>query len=357
MNRKPSKFGWPQGPSALSDRELTVLEAACKDAFGATRERIGMPATVMPFLKSMYLPLAAWLEYRRGPANSPLVVGLAAGQGAGKSTVCELLKVVLREAFGRNTASLSIDDIYLTRDERRYLAQEMHPLFATRGVPGTHDVELGISVLERMRCQGAGEAMAIPSFNKATDERRPLADWPRHEGGADYIIFEGWCVGARPQRPEALREPVNSLERERDGDAIWRTAVNQALGGAYQRMFAMIDVQVLLQVDSMDRVFEWRRLQEHKLGQSARRAGISTKASRIMTDAQVDEFVMHYERITRHMLEEMPGRADLLFPLDETHNAASVRVGKPAMIAGVPVARSSGAGCFLQSSEMRRPTM
>ena len=353
MNRSPSQFGWPQGQGALSEQELTALEDACKQEYRAACEEMGIPATALPLLRTMYLPWAAWLECKRAEASAPLVVGLTGGQGAGKSTVCKLLKVVLWHAFGRTAASLSIDDIYLTRDERRYLAREVHPLFATRGVPGTHDCALGIFTLEQMRCQGARGSMAIPSFDKATDERRPEAEWPLYRGKADYIIFEGWCVGARPQKPEALHEPVNALERQRDSKAIWRTAVNRELGGEYQRMFAMIDVQVLLHVGSIDRVFEWRRLQEHKLRLRAQSEGSSRRELRIMSDAQVDQFVMHYERLTRHMLEEMPGRADILFPLNETHNAARVCVEQSTATAGVPLSKSAGARNLAHSWEMR----
>ncbi len=120
----------------------------------------------------------------------------------------------------------------------------------------------------------------------------------------------------------------------------------------------MIDVQVLLQVESMNRVFEWRRLQECKLRLKAQREGSARKEQlRVMSDVQVNQFVMHYERLTRHMLEEMPGRADILFPLNETHNAARVCVKQSTAIAGVPVSKSAGARNIVHSSEMRLPAL
>ena len=79
----------------------------------------------------------------------------------------------------------------------------------------------------------------------------------------------------------------------------------------------------------MHRVFEWRRLQEHKLAAKAAEEDLDTGELRIMSDDEVDRFVMHYERLTRHILSEMPGRADIVLPVDQTHNPAAVRINRP----------------------------
>jgi len=139
------------------------------------------------------------------------------------------------------------------------------------------------------------------------------------------VLFEGWCVGAVPESDAALLEPINSLEREEDADGVWRRAVNERLGGDYQRLFALIDVLILLRVDGMHRVFEWRRLQERKLAAAA----AADARTRIMTNEQVDRFIMHYERLTRHILSEMPVRADIVFDLDKSHSAAFVHINNP----------------------------
>jgi pantothenate kinase-related protein Tda10 len=69
----------------------------------------------------------------------PLVVGLTGPQGSGKSTLAARLPDLLAAA-GLNAGVLALDDLYLTKAERQRLAADVHPLFATRGVPGTHDV-------------------------------------------------------------------------------------------------------------------------------------------------------------------------------------------------------------------------
>ena len=81
-------------------------------------------------------------------------------------------------------------------------------------------------------------------------------------------------------------------------------------------------VLILLQVSGMERVFAWRRLQEEKLRQQI--ALHPTPSTQVMSNAEVERFVMHYERITRHILSEMPKRAHAVFPIDETHNPSRV---------------------------------
>lgn len=286
-------------------------------------------ADLEPWLSAMYLPLAAWLERARAHAGRPIVVGITGGQGSGKSTVGALLAAVLQDGFGAPSALLSIDDLYLTRAERRRLGREVHPLFATRGPPGTHDPALGLATIERLLAQGPGQRTALPSFDKAIDDRRPRTDWPTHEGRTDYVLFEGWCVGARPQSATALARPVNTLERKEDPDGQWRGAVNAALAGPYRALFARMDVQIMLRVAGMDRVREWRRLQEKKLETRVAREGTGGVPSRVMSDAELLRFVAHYERITRHLLDEMPGRADIVFDIDDRHQPAAVRINRP----------------------------
>ncbi len=286
-------------------------------------------ANMSPQLISLYLPLAAWLDRRRGSSETALVIGLCGAQGSGKSTVTELLKTVLTVGFNLKVASLSIDGIYKTKEERKHLAQTVHPLLATRGVPGTHNVNLGIETIERLKAQGPRQSTRIPAFDKARDDRQPRSTWPVCRGRLDVIIFEGWCVGACPQSERALAAPANRLEREEDSDGAWCTGVNQALAGDYQKLFGLIDVLLMLKVDSMERVFEWRRLQEQKLAAEAAQSGVDVKELQIMSDFELDRFIMHYERLTNHIHDEMPRRADIVFFLDQSHDTTRVAINKP----------------------------
>ncbi|MFC6634632.1 phosphoribulokinase [Microbulbifer taiwanensis] len=270
-----------------------------------------LPDSFHHLIDDYYLPLAVWLAQKR-VRGQPLVVGICGGQGSGKSTLTDFLRLAWA-AMDLCSAGFSLDDIYLTRAERQRLAQAVHPLLATRGVPGTHDVQLGLDTIEAL-CHGDSRSeVAIPSFDKSTDDRAPRARWPRLRGPVDILLFEGWCVGAQPWKDGA--EPINALERQEDADGIWRDYINTQLAGPYRALFAQLDVLLMLKVPDMDSVLEWRRLQERKL--CARTGGG-------MSDEELERFVQHYERITRNLLTEMPARADCIFELGRNHRICAM---------------------------------
>ena len=160
--------------------------------------------------------LAACILRARTGNPETFVVGLCGPQGAGKSTLAAGLVHELAD-HGVTTAVLSIDDLYLTRRERRALAADVHPLLAVRGPPGTHDVQLGLDTFYRLARAGP---VQVPRFDKATDERKPHVEWPTLAGPAQVVLFEGWCVGARPQDAAELAQPINLLERDCDPEAV-----------------------------------------------------------------------------------------------------------------------------------------
>jgi D-glycerate 3-kinase len=247
---------------------------------------------------------------REGRARLPFVVGIAGSQGSGKSTLAREIEVELLSR-GFRVATLSIDDLYLQRVERERLARDVHPLLEVRGVPGTHDVALGHAVIDA--CGRPGN-VSLPRFAKERDDRLPAEQWARVEGPLDMLLFEGWCVGAAPQDDAQLDEPVNALERQRDADGVWRRWVNQRLAQDYAGLFARIDWQIFLAAPSFDVVAGWRREQEEALRHRLSEAGESAEGT--MDDAGIDRFVQYYQRITEHMLADVPGRADLIIQLD-----------------------------------------
>lgn len=265
-----------------------------------------LPAAYAGVVASVAKPLVARLADEAQPGG--LVVGICGAQGSGKSTLTAVLRRLLEE-LGLKTAVLSLDDLYLTRADRQGLAREVHPLLAVRGVPGTHDVALGERLLAELRRPGRVD---LPAFDKARDDRIP---GPVLKGPFDVVLFEGWCVGARPQEASALADPINELERTQDRDSRWRGFVNAALAGPYQSLFGMLDRLVLLQAPSFEVVRGWRIEQERKLGERLARQG--SDASQVMSDEAVGAFVAHYERLTRWILEETPARADIVIALDE----------------------------------------
>ena len=255
-------------------------------------------------VERIYRPLADRIRQMKDSRRG-CIVGICGSQGSGKSTGAGVLRILLKAA-GLRVAVLSIDDLYLPKEAREKLAQDVHPLLATRGPPGTHDVALGERVLDDLL---RPQCTAIPRFDKSRDTRCDPSQWDQFQGPAEIILFEGWCVGARPEPVEALAKPVNDLERNLDAAGIWRHYVNDALAGPYQHLFGRIEYLILLKAPSFEVVAGWRKEQEAKL---RARAGA---AAGVMSDAQIDRFVQYYERLTRFILAEMPSRADAVVRL------------------------------------------
>ncbi|AOY88233.1 hypothetical protein BKP64_08685 [Marinobacter salinus] len=290
----------------------------------------GLPETYARTVEQTILPLVDHILELYQREERPVVVGIHGAQGTGKSTLTLFLREILGKHRNCPAASLSLDDIYLTRGERRELAARVHPLFVTRGVPGTHDVELGLQIIRKLQAAPPDGFTPIPAFDKSIDDRVPADAWPVFNGRAEVILFEGWCLGAHPEPDAALERPINRLEAEEDASGTWRHYVNECLKGDYHRLFDQLDNLVMLKAPSMESVLEWRTLQEHKLAAKLSGApdqGVTKRGAqnlRIMGDDEVARFIMHYERVTRFCLKEMPRRADVLIEVGEDHS-----LGKP----------------------------
>ena len=254
-----------------------------------------------------YRQLAALLVdawQRRGISTA----GIGGGQGAGKSTLGQLI-VAAGTARGVRIAMLGIDDFYLTKAERQRLAEQVHPLLATRGPPGTHAIGLARQALAALQRPGA---VTVPRFDKGIDDRAGVATL---HGPADIVVLEGWCVGAAAGSAAELAAPINALERDEDDAGRWRHYVNAALQGEYAALFERLDTLVFLQVPDLDAVRRWRLEQERERPPALR-----------MSAEDVHIFVAHYERVTKRMLAQLPDAADVVVRLDHQHRVAGLRL-------------------------------
>ena len=273
------------------------------------RERL--PANFKPIVRKYYAPLAADIAKRQTELAQTMIIGINGPQGSGKSTFAKFMALLLSTGSSKRTAIMSLDDFYLTKEQRQKLAQDIHPLLITRGVPGTHDVSLGRSVMASLINAQADSVTMLPCFDKLSDDRCPEAQWTQFIGAPDVILFEGWCVGVHPQPKNALADPVNALERIEDANAVWRRFVNEAIARDYPALFDPIDCLIYLNPPDFECVFEWRRRQEERAAEAAIESG-----ARAMDERALRRFIMHYERLTRFMMEEMPHRADVRIDID-----------------------------------------
>lgn len=281
-------------------------------------------------------PIVETLIGHHCSAGRTLVVGINGCQGSGKTTLADYLCTCL-QARGLRSIAISIDDFYLTRQQRQQLATDVHPLFSTRGVPGTHDLELALETLQQLS-QDNGD-VKVPKFNKAQDDRLPKTEWPHVETPLDIIILEGWCVGITAEAEEALLEPVNELESLRDPQGKWRNYINQQLVTNYPELWQLIDRLIMLQAPSFSCVYQWRLEQEQKLTQEValKEEALNDDASKnnhIMPAEEIRQFIQHYERLTRHALKYLPKNCQHLFQL--THKRQVVAYQAPNPLPGDP---------------------
>lgn len=285
-----------------------------------------LPVDYWSMLQPFLLPFAEKLAAAQSAKQNPYVLGINGGQGSGKTTLCLFLKCVLECMYKKKCVVLSMDDFYLGKAQRAQLAREHHPLLQTRGVPGTHNVDLGVATLDALL---AKRQVDLPGFSKANDDILPHTLWSVQNEVVDFILFEGWCVAAKAQTHAQLVPAINQLEREEDADGKWRHSVNEALLKEYPRLFKYIDQLLMLKAPDMQTIFAWRSLQEKKMAaagmSSVKPAVVPMPAVASMNAIQLRRFIQHYERLTLHMLNELPARADTVFELDEQHRIKSSR--------------------------------
>ncbi len=240
------------------------------------------------------------------------VFGIVGLQGSGKSTLAAQV-ASLAASKGLEVAVVSLDDFYLRRQDRLQLSGEVHPLLATRGPPGTHDLALALETMTALR---EGERTALPRFDKLADDRVPMPEWPIARRRCDLVILEGWFLKTPPQQDAELSEPVNALERDEDAQGIWRRYCNTALATRYPALWDTVDTTWFLRGPGFEVVPEWRWQQEQSL--QAAQPGRTA-----MSRMQVERFVQFFERVSRQALKTLPAIAERTIHLDSQHQSAN----------------------------------
>tara|TARA_Y100000590_G_scaffold183021_1_gene208524 strand:- start:1994 stop:2914 length:921 start_codon:yes stop_codon:yes gene_type:complete len=268
-------------------------------------------------LKNFYIPMSFWIENKYKKKGRTIFLGFSGGQGSGKTTISEILKIILKKFFKREIYVASIDDFYKTFKDRRKMAKAVHPLFKTRGVPGTHDVQLIKSFFNSLR-KRKFKKFKSPKFDKSIDDRLKKKHWLNIKKKPEIVILEGWCVGAKAQSNSLLKKPINIIEKNEDNDLVWRKYFNQELKKNYKKIFDMIDYILFIKIPNFNFVFKWRLLQEKKL---KRKSNLKKK---IMSYKEIKRFIMFYQRITLQMIKDLSKSASVVMLLNNKHEIKKV---------------------------------
>ena len=268
-------------------------------------------------IKSFLIPLCFWIN-KKANKKKPYFVGLAGGQGTGKTTISSLIKIILTKYFRLNVFRISIDDFYKTRKERISLSKIVHPMLLTRGVPGTHDINMMLNFFKQAK-SNKFKRIKLPKFNKAVDDRFDKKNWYDLKRRPDVVIFEGWCVGAKPEKNNTLKKIINSMERSKDQKQIWRKYVNQQLKSKYKNLYSQLNCLIYLKAKNFSLLQKWRLKQERKLLVKSK-AKLNLK---IMSKGDVINFMQTYQRITQNMFKNMPKYASIIINLNSNHQIKS----------------------------------
>jgi len=273
-------------------------------------EKNHLPEEFTLTVKKYYKPLADQIFNQFKKSDDAYFVGINGCQGSGKSTLTDFLAEYLITEYNLNVVVMSLDDFYLTREKRNQLANDIHPLLATRGVPGTHDVVGLEHIITQLKQKKTG--FSIPRFNKAIDDPYPEEQWFKVDKPIDIILLEGWCWGVKPQTSEQLSSPINELELQHDAQGVWRNYVNEQLESAYVPLYKEMDFWLALQAPSFDCVYKWRLEQEQKL--EARNIGLAN--SKVMTPEEILNFTQYFQRLSVQSCNTIAQSADVIFYLD-----------------------------------------
>ncbi|WP_414530881.1 glycerate kinase [Nodularia chucula] len=238
------------------------------------------PAEMLAVLRDLWIPLSIKLASHRQELGRPLIQGILGGQGTGKTTMCRVLSFILQE-LGYRTLNLSLDDLYKTYSDRLILTQE-DPRLIWRGPPGTHDLDLGLKVLDQIR-QGESPVI-VPRFDKSAYNGAGDRTTPEMVTNIDIVLFEGWFVGVKPINPDIFdTAPPPILTAE---DRVFAREMNQQLQN-YLPLWDRLDSLMVLYPTDYRCSLTWRKQAEQQM--IARGKGG-------MSDAQIEDFVNYFWR-------------------------------------------------------------
>ncbi len=239
------------------------------------------PANILLSLWNLWLPLAMQLAESRQKLARPLIQGILGGQGTGKTTLGKVLGVIL-DYLGYRTISISIDDLYKTYKDRQLL-QKQDPRLIWRGPPGTHDIDLGLQVLDQLRSPYQYNSIQVPRFDKSPYGGAGDRTESETVENVDIVLFEGWFVGVQPI-DSILFETLSLPPIETDSDRKFARDTNERLKD-YLPLWERLDRLMVLYPTDYHLSLQWRLQAEQEMMATGKSG---------MTESQVHDFVKYF---------------------------------------------------------------
>ncbi|NDJ24980.1 glycerate kinase [Nostoc sp. B(2019)] len=271
------------------------------------------PQEMLQVLWDLWLPLGIKLASHRQQLERPLIQGILGAQGTGKTTMSQVLTLILQQ-LGYRTLSLSLDDLYKTYSDRLALIKQ-DPRLIWRGPPGTHDIDLGLNLLDQIRQWQS--PVIVPRFDKSAYGGAGDRTTPEMITGVDIVLFEGWFVGMRPINADLFDTAPPPIIT--DEDRTFARNMNYRLH-EYLPLWARLDSLILLYPTDYRCSLEWRKQAEHQMI-AAGKSG--------MADAEIEQFVnyfwrsLHPELFIKPLVKN-PTAVDLVIEIQADHSFGAV---------------------------------
>jgi D-glycerate 3-kinase len=261
----------------------------------------------------LWLPLALQLAEKQDNFKGTFIQGILGGQGTGKTTLTAILQLIL-SFLNKKTLCISLDDLYKTYEERKFLRRE-NPFLIWRGPPGTHDVNLGLDILFRLHQNDFSEGILVPRFDKSL--HGGLGDRIGFESveKPDICLFEGWFVGVYPVDDCRFDDPPWPIVSSEDRS--FALFCNHQLK-AYLPLWQELDSLMILYPEDYRWSKQWRKDAEH---------GMMASGKTGMSDGEVEEFVEYFWRSLHPKIFITPllASADVVISVGEVRTLKIIR--------------------------------
>ncbi|OUL19474.1 glycerate kinase [Nostoc sp. RF31YmG] len=238
------------------------------------------PQQMLHILWDLWLPLAIKIASVRQKLGHPLIQGILGVQGTGKTTMSKALTLILQE-LGHRTVNLSLDDLYKTYSDRLVLTQQ-DPRLIWRGPPGTHDIDLGLNLLDQIH--QSQSPVIVPRFDKSAYNGAGDRTTSEIFSGVDILLFEGWFVGVRPIDPKAFDSAPPPILT--DDDRQFACEINRQLQN-YLPLWERLDSLIVLYPTDYRCSLTWRKQAEQQM-LAAGKPG--------MSESEIEQFVNYFWR-------------------------------------------------------------